>query len=87
MHVPQKLRKELKRKGTKALAFFLAFVLAVQCMNLPVIVAAATDAAGNALATVEDTPSNDQATSTATDQAADQATTETEQPATEQARR
>ncbi|MDM8163007.1 InlB B-repeat-containing protein, partial [Collinsella intestinalis] len=85
MHVPQKLRKELKRKGTKALAFFLAFVLAVQCMNLPVIVAAATDAAGNALATVEDTPSNDQATSTATDQAADQAATETEQPATEQA--
>ena len=85
MHVPQKLRKELKRKGTKALAFFLAFVLAVQCMNLPVIVAAATDAAGNALATVEDTPSNDQATSAATDQAADQAATETEQPATEQA--
>lgn len=85
MHVPQKLRKELKRKGTKALAFFLAFVLAVQCMNLPVIVAAATDAAGNALATVEDTPSNDQATSTAADQAADQAATETEQPATEQA--
>ena len=59
MHISSKRRNELIRKGRKGLALFLAVVLAIQCANLPIIVSAATDG-GEALATVEDTPTPEQ---------------------------
>ena len=89
MHVSSKTRKEIKRKGAKALAVFLAFVLAAQSVNLPAVVAVANTAATDALAQVTDTPATGTETTgeqsaTPTDQTAPaaDATTPTEEPAT-----
>ena len=89
MHVSSKTRKEIKRKGAKALAVFLAFVLAAQSVNLPAVVAVANTAATDALAQVTDTPATgaettDEQSAAPTDQTAPaaDATAPTEEPAT-----
>ncbi|MBM6908515.1 InlB B-repeat-containing protein, partial [Collinsella intestinalis] len=89
MHVSSKTRKEIKRKGAKALAVFLAFVLAAQSVNLPAVVAVANTAATDALAQVTDTPATGteatgEQSATPTDQTAPaaDATAPTEEPAT-----
>ena len=88
MHVSSKTRKEIKRKGAKALAVFLAFVLAAQSVNLPAVVAVANTAATDALAQVTDTPATGteatgEQSATPTDQTAPaaDATAPTEEPA------
>lgn len=89
MHVSSKTRKEIKRKGAKALAVFLAFALTFQSVNLPAVVAVANTAATDAPAQVTDTPATGtEATgeqpATPTDQTAPaaDATAPTEEPAT-----
>ncbi|OUO63005.1 InlB B-repeat-containing protein, partial [Collinsella sp. An268] len=75
MHVSSKTRKEIKRKGAKALAVFLAFVLAAQSVNLPAVVAVANTAATDAMAQVTDT------SATGTEATGEQPATPTDQTA------
>lgn len=75
MHVSSKTRKEIKRKGAKALAVFLAFVLTFQSVNLPAVVAVANTAATDAPAQVTDTPA------TGTEATGEQPATPTDQTA------